>query len=191
MPRKINSSYEDLVLKAQNLFWVNGYKAVTPEQLAKHLDVSVSSIYNKYTKELLFVDSLDAYIKFSSDPVLQQIRNTDLGIESFRSFFYLLIDALLDGSFPRSCLVVNTVVEIRKESDRVCDFYEKYFGNMEESYRMVLERAVKLGEIKHPERLQEYNEFLQNIIFSMSILYRVKSKEELRSYVDEQLSMIV
>ncbi len=190
MPQRLNQTYSQLVKKAQYLFWVNGYKSVTPKDLAQHLDVSLSTIYNKYSKEMLFVDALEEYVVSCTDPVLKIIRESDKGMESFRDFFYLLIDAILNKTFPRSCLMVNTVVELRNEEPRVTTIYERYFANMLESYKIVLHRAARLNEIKHPERIDKYAEFLLGVIFGLSILYKIKTRKELLQYVDEQLSLI-
>lgn len=191
MPQTLSNTYEELVEKAQQLFWVNGYKSVTNQELADHLDVSSSTIYNKYSKEMLFLDSLEYYIVTCSDPVLQSIRQGDLGVESLRPFFYSLIDALLEKTFPKSCLIVNTVVELKNDVPEVTNLYERYFSTMIESYRIVLGRAVKLGEIKDPGKVEEYAQFLLGVIFSLGILYKIRSREELRGYVDDQLSLIV
>ena len=190
MSRTLSRSYPELVQKAQHLFWVKGFKAVTPDDLAKHLDVSKSTICNKYTKDMLFMDALNNYVVSLSDPVIAEIRNSTKGIEAFREFFYMLIDGLLEKTFPKSCLMVNTVVELRNEQDQVTDVYERYFGNMKNSYRIVLQRAIKMNEIKHSERLEEYTEFLLGVIFSLSILYKIKTRIELRIYIDEQLTLI-
>jgi TetR/AcrR family transcriptional repressor of nem operon len=190
MARTLSQSYPDLVVKAQQLFWVEGYKSVTPEDLAKHLDVSVSTIRNKYPKDMLFMDALDSYVTTLSDPIMKQIRESNEGLDSLRSFFYMLIDALLDKTFPRSCLMVNTVVELRNEDARVSDVYDRYYGNMRESYKVVLNRSIELGEIKNPERIEQYADFIVGIIFGLSILYKIKPQEELKTYIDEQLSMI-
>jgi len=190
MPRTLNNTYIELVQKAQYLFWVKGFKGVTSEDLAEHLKVSVSTIYNKYTKDLLFIDALEDYVISISDPILTEIRNSNKGLDSFRDFFYTLIDALLNKTFPKSCLMVNTVVELRHEQDLVSDVYKRYFGNMKESYRVVLKRAAGLNELKYPERIEKYTEFLIGVIFGLSILYKIKTREELREYIDEQISMI-
>lgn len=191
MPRQIHSSYEELVKKAQHLFWVKGYKTVHPKELAEHLGVSVSTIYNKYTKEQLFLDALEDYVISCSDPVLREIREAEEGIESLRTFFNKLIDALLNRTFPRSCLIVNTVVELRNEEPEVTAVYKRYFKNMIESYTIVLDRAAKLGQIKQRERIDDYAQFLVGVIFGLGILYKVKSRKELEDYVDEQLSLLV
>jgi TetR/AcrR family transcriptional repressor of nem operon len=190
MPRTLNYSYDELVQKAQHLFWVEGYKTVTPENLAQHLGVSSSTIRNKFTKEMLFIDSLEDYINNCSDPVIDKIRYSTKGIEAFRDFFYMLIDALFDKTFPRSCYMANTVVELRNENERISDLYERYFGNMRDAYETVLKRAIQNKEIKHPDRLKMYTDFMMGVIFGISILYKIKSREEMKLYIDEQLSLI-
>lgn len=191
MPKVLNQSYEELVHKAQQLFWNEGYKGVNAKQLAEHLDVSVSTIYNKYTKDMLFMDSIQYYVNTYSDPFLSQLRAADQGLPSLQSFFYSLIDALMDKTFPRSCLMVNTVVEMRNENKDIIKLYKKYFDALTFSYKVVLDKAIDLGQLKHPEKKDEYAEFLLGIIFTLSILYKINDRETLKLYIDERLSCIV
>ena len=190
MPQVLNQSYDQLVEKAQVLFWLKGYKGVNAKELAKHLDVSTSVIYNKFTKDMLFMDSLGYYTSNYSDPFLKQLRETTEGVDSLRDFFYALIDALLDKTFPKSCLMVNTVVEMRNANQEITDVYKRYFATLTDSYKVVLEKAIELGQIKYPEKKDEYAEFLLGVIFSMSILYKIHTKEQLLNFVDEQLCFI-
>jgi len=190
MARTLNKTYPEFVKKAQHLFWIKGYKTVTAEDLAEHLNVSLSVIYNKYTKDMLFMDALDSYVISLSDPIMAEIRNSKEGLESLRNFFYMLIDALLDKTFPRSCLMVNTVVELRNEQNRVSDIYDRYFGNMRASYLAVLNHAIEMDQIKNPQKIEAYADFLVGLIFGLSILYKIKSKTQLQLYIDEQLALI-
>lgn len=190
MPRTLNQSYPELVKKAQYLFWMKGFKAVSNDDLAKHLNVSKSTIYNKYTKDMLFMDALNDYVVKLSDPVLAEVRNSNKGMETFTDFFYMLIDGLLNKTFPKSCLMVNTVVELRNEQKQVTEVYERYFGNMKASYKAALERAIAKNELKYPEKIDEYTEFLLGIIFGLAILYKTKTRDELRTHIGEQLSFI-
>jgi len=190
MPQVLHQSYEQLVEKAQALFWVKGYKGVSAKELADCLDVSTSVIYNKYTKDMLFMDSLGYYTSNYSDPFLKQLRETTEGLDSLRDFFYSLIDALLDKTFPKSCLMVNTVVEMRNANQGITDVYQRYFDTLTNSYKVVLDKAIGLKQLKYPEKKDEYAEFLLGIIFSMSILYKIQPKEQLREFINEQLSFI-
>lgn len=190
MPQVLNQSYDDLVHQAQKLFWMNGYKGVSVQDLSTTLGVSKSTIYNKYTKDMLFLDSIEYYTSTFSDPFLKQLRETTQNLNSLKDFFYTLIDCLLDGTFPRSCLMVNTVMEIRNENDDISARYQKYFDCLINSYKVVLDKSISIGEIKHKEKRDDYAEFLLGVIFSLSIFYKIKDKKSLRAYIDEQLSII-
>ncbi|NNF34232.1 MAG: TetR/AcrR family transcriptional regulator [Saprospiraceae bacterium] len=191
MPRVLNDTYEELVEKAQEIFWLKGFKGVSVKGLSEHLGVSQSVIYNKFSKDLLFLDSLNYYTSNYSDPFLKQLRETTDGLDSLREFFYALIDALLDKTFPKSCLMVNTVVELRNENKDVVKKYDDYLKVLKDSYKVVLEKAYALGQIKERQKIDDYAEYLMGIIFSMSILYKIKPINELRQYIDEELSFIV
>lgn len=190
MTRVLSHSYDQLVEKAQEIFWIHGYKGISAKELADHVGVSTSTIYNKYSKDMLFMDSLDYYAANYSDPFLQQLRESTEGLDSLKKFFYALIEALLNKTFPKSCLMVNTVVEMRNENQDIVDRYERYFKQLKDSYQVVLRKAFTLGQIKDEKSIDDYAEFLLGMIFSLSILYKIKPKSELQLYVDEQLQFI-
>lgn len=190
MARVLSQSYDQLVEKAQELFWIHGYKGVSAQELAEHIGVSPSTIYNKYSKEILFMDSLDYYTSNYSDPFLQGLRDSEGGLESLRDFFGALINALLDKTFPKSCLMVNTVVEMRNENQEIVDRYNRYFTQLKDSYKVVLHDAYRLGQIKEEKNIEVYAEFLLGMIFSLSVLYKINSKEELQEYIDVQLQFL-
>ena len=100
------------------------------------------------------------------------------------------LDALIEKTFPKSCLMVNTVVELRNENKEVVERYHKYFDSLIESYRIVLTKAFKLGQIKNESKIDEYAEFVLGIIFALAVLYKIHDKAYLQNYIDEQLAFI-
>lgn len=188
MPKTLNTSYDNLVEKAQSIFWQNGYKSVSPNELAKGLGVSPSTIYNKFGKERLFIDGLQAYVSSFTDPALDIFLNSTEGLVTFKKAFYPVIDALYDGFFPRNCFMVNTVVELRNEVEEVNDVYTSYFPNLRKGYVAVLERAYKQGEIKSRANIPDYVELMMGTIFAISAMSKVKTREDLKKYFDAQIS---
>ena len=191
MARALESTYNELVVKAQEIFWLKGYKGVSVKDLSEHLNVGETILYNKYSKDSLFLASLDYYTNTYTGPFLKVLRETDGGIDSLRPFFYDLIDALINKTLPRSCLVVNTVVELRNENNDVIKHYKAYLKEFKESISIVLEKGYELGQFNQKEKIDIYADFLLGIVFSMGIFYKLKPAEELRQYVDEQLGFIV
>ena len=86
--------------------------------------------------------------------------------------------------------MVNTIVEMRNENRDIINKYEQYFQILTDSYKVVLRKAYNLGQIKNENSIDTYAEFLLGIIFSLSILYKIKPKDELQAYIDEQLNFI-
>ncbi len=191
MARALSVSYDELIKKSQEIFWLKGYKGLTVPELSEYLGVSQSVLYNKYSKEMLFNGSLDYYTNTYSDPFLSQLRASTEGLESLKLFFYELIEALKNKTFPKSCLMVNTIVELRNENQDVVDRYDSYLEVLKGSYLVVLNKAYELQQFKNKECIDEYAEFLLGIIFSMSILYKLNDIPELRQYIDEQLTFII
>lgn len=191
MARVLTSSYDELIERAQEIFWLKGFKGISVKDLSQELDVSQTVLYNKYSKDKLFLDSLDYYTSNYSDPFLKHLRQSTGGLESLREFFYELIKALLDKTFPRSCLMVNTVVELRNENEDVVKKYDDYLRVLKDSYLVVLNKAYELGQFKNRGKIEEYADFLVGVIFSMSILYKIRPKDQLHNYIDEQLAFIV
>ncbi len=148
-------------------------------------------IYNKYPKELLFLASIDYYTTNYSDPFLSQLRETTEGLECLKQFFCALIEALLNKTFPKSCLMVNTIVEMRNENEEIVKRYDDYLRVLKDSYKVVLNKAYDLGQIQDKNKIDNYAEFLLGVIFSMSVLYKLKPKEELQNFIDDHLSFIV
>jgi TetR/AcrR family transcriptional repressor of nem operon len=193
MNQVAEQSYDEIVAKARSLFWTKGYQGITVSELAEYLEISPSLFYKKYSKDMLFVAALDSYVVSLSDPILDQIRNSDQGLETFRGFYYSLIDALISKTFPRSCLMVNTVVEMANHQERLnlTNVYNRYFGNMRNTYIVILKRAVELKEVENADMVEKYADFLMGILFGLSVLYKVKTTDELQKHIDQQLALIL
>jgi TetR/AcrR family transcriptional repressor of nem operon len=192
MSKSPSASYNNLVTKSRDLFWLRGYQNITRDELANYLGVSTSLIYTKYGKAMMFVDALDTYIDTYTNPILQEIKKSEKGIETFREFFNNIIDAFADKTFPRGCMLVNSIVEMHHHHDKLklVEMYARYFDNMQETYVVILERAYTLGEIRFYAKLEQYAKLLSGLILGMMVMYKYQSKEEIRQYIDNQLSLI-
>ena len=190
MPRRLSISEPELINTAMKVFWRTGYRATTPKKLANELNVSVSTIYNKYGKEELFLQSLAHYIKGGPDYCLQTMHNSKEGLNAIRDIQYLMIDALTQGNQPDKCLIVNTVIELRDTLPNVKEIYFDFFKRFREAYEVALNRAYDLGEIENKENIPAYVELIIGIQFALNILHKVKDKDGLKSYVDQQFALI-
>lgn len=193
MARLPNITFNDLVIKARPFFWLKGYHGVSNEELAEHLEISPSVLYKKYDKDIIFIGALESYIDTFNNPFLLGLRDTKEGIETFRKAFYGLANVFMDKTFPRSCMLVNSIVEMHDSStkEKVVELYQQFRDSMKESFTIVLEKAFQLGEIRDASKIEQYAIFLSSTTFELTILYKCKSKEELRLFIDQQLALLV
>jgi TetR/AcrR family transcriptional regulator, transcriptional repressor for nem operon len=193
MARLPNIAFEDIVLKARPFFWLKGYHGVTTDELAKHLEISPSVLYKKYDKDMIFIGALESYIDTFTNPFLLGLKDTTEGIETFRKAFYGLANVFIDKTFPRSCMLVNSIVEIHGNSNKqkIAQLYSHFVNSMKASFTIVLEKAYELGEIRDASKIEEYATFLSTTTFELTVLYKCKSKKELRLYIDHQLALLV
>ncbi len=191
MPRTAEYTHEQVIDKALDLFWNRGFNNVTIDDLVQATETNKSLIYNKYGKKNLFLDSIEEYVSRFTDPTMKYLEESDEGIQSIRNIYYGLVDALLDKTFPRSCLMINTVVEFGDTDEDIVQVYENYFSNVRKSFTKKLNYCFEIGEISDSSKFKEYVELLMGMPFSLSILYRVRSKEELYAFVDAQIDLII
>ena len=193
MARLPNIAFDDLVTKARPFLWLRGYHGVTTDELAEHLEVSPSVLYKKYSKDMIFIAALESYIDTFTNPFLLGLKDTEQGIETFREAFYGLANVFIDRTFPRSCMLVNSIVEMHDNpnKEKVAQLYKHFMDSMKESFTIVLEKAYQLGEIRDASKIEQYAIFLSGTVFELTILYKCKTKEELQLYIDQQIALLV
>lgn len=190
MPRKALISHDEFVEKAMLLYWIKGYTGVSVDQLTKETGASKAMIYSHNGKKGVFIESFYHYLKNYSNPYLIALENDQRGMEVFKEQYENMIDALLDRSMPKACFFVNTTVEMGKKDHDISELQQMYTERLKESYTTVLERAYKLGEIKLRTQIPYFVEMLINLLFSLAALYKMKSREELHTFLHAQLALV-
>ena len=191
MSRQIRITNEQVINEAMQMFWSNGYRATSPQMLAQKLDISVSSIYNKYGKEELFIEGINKYIKDISGACIQMVKDSDEGIGIIRNLQYMIVDAFTTSTNPQKCFVSSTAVELRNTFPKYTNIFQPLFTELRETYRIALERAYALGELKNRSKIPEYVDLSMGIIFALSVLKRIQDREQLRVFVDQQLALMI
>ena len=113
MARPRNFDEQDVLRKAINLFWRQGYKATSMEDLVQGLGISRASLYDTFgDKHQLYLRALGEYDKESNE-----VATTLLGIERPAPE---AVRALLESAMASStgadrqwgCFMVNSLIEL-------------------------------------------------------------------------------
>lgn len=191
MPRQIKITNEQVIDQAMVMFWANGYRATSPQMIAEKLDISVSSVYNKYGKDELFLEGVQKYIRDISGGCIQMVNDSLEGKEVVSALQYMIIDSFTSSAAPQKCFVSSTAVELRNTFPEYTNIFQPLFVELRETYRIALERGYTLGEIKNASKIPGYVDLIMGIVFALSILKRTQNKEQLRAFVDQQMALII
>ena len=187
MSKQINQ--ELLVKKAVPIFWENGYRAVSYQDLANGMGISQSFLYNQWGKEQLLLDSINSYLSENIDPVFHFIEHSEKGIEAIREVYHEVANSNFQED-PCTCMLMNIALELNNEIKSLRPIYDQFLENMRKSYSAALHQSHKTGVIKNAVKIPEYVEMLVGLMFGLNILLHYKSSKELIVYIDSFFDLI-
>lgn len=178
-----------LVEKAIPIFWANGYRSVSHKKLAEGIGISTSFLYNQCGKEQLFLDSLNSYLTREVDPVLEDIKNAEDGLEAIRDVYYHLAGAKYNDD-PCTCMVMNIALELRHELKDLDQVYGRFLATLRDVFETALRNTHKIDGRFELARIPIYVEMLISVLFGLNFLVEFKTCDELKAYIDTQFAMI-
>ncbi len=187
MSRQINQNL--LIKKAVPIFWANGYRAVSYQDLAVGMGISKSFLYNQWGKEQLLLDSIDSYLTREIDPFFHSLEHEDLGVEAIKEVYHQVAKSNYNEE-PCTCMLMNIALELKQELPSLLPVYDQFLKDMRRSYSVALHRTYKNGGIKDVNKIPEYVEMLVGLMFGLNLLLHYKSSEELIVYIDSYFDLI-
>lgn len=109
MPRTKSFDVDEVLDRAVDLFWVNGFAATSMEDLVQHLGINRGSLYATFgSKEELFERALNRYHDQNVTWMTDLLADID---RSLRDRLAELLHASLTSADFRGCLTVNSAAE--------------------------------------------------------------------------------
>jgi TetR/AcrR family transcriptional repressor of nem operon len=173
---------EDVVAKAMDVFWTNGYEATSLEDLTGAMGIGRGSLYNEFgDKHSLFVEALDHYrlerfVQFRA--VVDEAPSARAGIEAL---FRRTVDRLWAEDPRRGCLLVNSAAELGATDPDVAARAKQSFDRFSELFRSALERGQREGDVDPALDVQVASRYLAGSFLGLRLLAKVT---DARSAVD-------
>jgi TetR/AcrR family transcriptional repressor of nem operon len=154
--RPTSFSREDAVERAMQLFWRDGYLAVTARDLAKAMKIQRSSFYNTFgTKEAVFKEALDRYVRSAPDAALDDIDADQPVIPALVSVLRNLCRVRTLDLEGRGCLVCNSVAELVGIDGELGGLLDNAIKHRIEVMEALFAQAEKRGEFKPPASIAD------------------------------------
>ena len=181
MPRQKSYSEDDVLNKAMNLFWIQGYEQTSMQDLEKKMGINKFSIYSSFgSKEGLLLASIKTYSK-QLEPLLTKLKNSEKGKDAVKEYFSDFLEFCWENDSYKGCLISNVANgNCSKSSPNINNSVQQFTKHIKSIFKEALDKDSTL--------VQDSNEALANYLFiamfGLSTAARVFSKKELTNYIN-------
>lgn len=181
MPRIKKYNESEVIEKAMNVFWRNGYENTSMQMLEKEMGINKFSIYSSFgNKHGLFLESLKSYRNKMSF-IFEEFQQTNNGIEDIKSFFYNSVNACAQKGFEKGCLYTNTYHEFAdKKDEKVGLKIDAFMTNLKELF---IEK-LRINSDKDEETITKQANYLVLAKHGLAVAARVNTQKEIEDYIE-------
>jgi len=171
MARPVEFSREEVLDKAMLAFWEHGYQGTSMTDLVQATNLNPGSIYAAFrSKQGLFLAVLDRYAERTTQRVRQALAEAASPLQGIRDYFLQLAEDTAKAHAQRSCLLVNTVLELSRHNTTVQEQVNRHLEVIEGLFRQALEQAQARNELAPGRDPGELSVFLMANIWGLRVL---------------------
>ncbi len=177
--------------KAIEIFWRQGYKATSVQNLVEATGVQRGSLYAAFgSKAGLFDAAMDRYMAEYSAP--RMLENEDRPIrEALAELLRALVDSAVTDQSRRGCFVTNTAVELTSHDSAVATKVADNLGDLEDVLTRRLADAQANGEVRSDREPRALARFLVGSVQGLRVMSKVTpDRERLQDIADIVLASL-
>lgn len=192
MPRVKLFNEREVLNKAMNLFWKQGYSATSVQDLVSHLGINRASLYDTFgDKEKLFKKSLEHYRKINTEWLVQFFQSHDQVKEGLSKLFENAIDDAINDEDKKGCFVANTTTELIPGDEIIHNLIDENKVKFESLFHDYLQKGKANGQFTTDQDLKSIATLLFTLFNGIKVVSKVNpNKKELTASIDLVLSML-
>jgi len=190
MARSKEFDVNQVLRKAMELFWQQGYEKTSMQQLVDHMGIHRRSIYDTFgDKRTLFLSALSHYEEIITSDTKKRVASKLLVKQGIREVFNTVIYP--NSNSPKGCLTVNTAVELSLIDEEIATKIVGMFTKTEALFYDLLKYGQENGEIPKSHDPEALSLFFHHSLVGLRVLVKVDAdKKKLESIVDTTLSVL-
>ncbi len=183
---------EEIIDKAIEVFWKNGYEASSTEVLLEAMGIGKSSFYLAFKggKKELYEKALDQRSKKTLEKLQKDLDASKNKIQFLKSFFLEVLDPK-SQRWLNGCLMGNSIAEL---SNIDLDLKKKAASlliKLEKIFLHALKEAQKEGSLKSKENPEELARYLLTVWNGLNISVRIyPDLKLLKPIIEKQLQAL-
>ena len=184
---------EQVLDRAMETFWANGYEATSMADLVKATGLHKGSLYSAFeNKHALFVAALRHYLKNMRKFKNEALAGTRTPLEGIRAVAHGMLEMMEENpDCPKGCMAINALAEMAGQDDEIEKILDDHLTYMRSSLIDTIKSAQANGEI-NPDKDPEVVAMLI-ITFMTGIDIEMRGPmtlEQAHQLIDEQLNAI-
>ncbi len=181
MPRKKQYNEQEVIEKAMQLFWRNGYETTSVQMLEKEMGINKFSIYASFgSKDGVFLESIKCYEK-QLNVLIKELKNDSNGVQSIKEYFREFLLFSKGNRSGKGCLITNTANEIGQDANVKIKMVLKDFMKR---VRTVFATVLAKDKSKDGKTIEQQADFLIISMFGLSSASRVFNPEQMENYIE-------
>lgn len=164
---------DEVLEKAMNLFWKQGYEATGVTQLLEHTGIGRQSLYDTFgDKRSLFLATLNHYFRTRVGPLMAQLRAPGSPREVLRQAFRMAEKSMSEPDF-HGCMIGNTTAELAERDPEVEALVRGYLVAMEDAATDLLARGQAEGEFANDIDARDLARVFVHALQGLTLLHKV------------------
>lgn len=192
MARPQEFEYDQVLNSAMQLFWRKGYASTSIKDLTEVTKLQPGSLYGTFkNKRSLFLQSLDFYFLNLYTSIKKILHSKKAPLERIYDFFDYFITQAESDIDRKSCLLVNTLLEIPAEDEKINMLVREMFYKIENEFSIVLSEAKDKGNLKKGTDTDALAKMLMSGIFGLQVYNKMQpDKQGLKKIIQSLLSTL-
>lgn len=192
MARTKQFDEEEVLNRALELFWKQGYNATSMQDLVSHLGINRASLYDTYTgKRELFNRALNNYRLHNAQGISDFLNKYDSVKEGLHKLFKNSINESVADKDHKGCFVTNTTTELLPGDDEIHTVLIENKILFEGIFEDYINKGIKSGEIDSSKNAKSIAGFLFMLNNGLRVTAKVNpDKSELESIIESALSVL-
>jgi len=176
---------DDVVQKALEVFWRQGYQATSVQDLVAATGLNRGSLYDTFgDKHGLFLEVVEYYRGHVTARRLARLEEPGPAREKIATFFREVIEFSVGEGRLLGCLMTNSAIELAPHDRDTRLAVAANMGAMEAAFRRVLTRARRNGELAAEKSPTDLARFLTATANGLRVMAKVSpDRATLRSVV--------
>ena len=178
MARTKTYNPDEVLDSAMRLFWRQGYRATSIQDLVEATGLNRSSLYNAYgDKDALFRAAIERYLAEVNRKRLAALQAEGSPKAALEAYFEGLVRFAVGEGRQLGCLLTNSAIEFCAEDEELGKRIYGIFSDVEAAFEALIRRAQAAGEISKDKDPQACARFLVTLINGLRVMSRVRPEE--------------